>query len=84
MMYVTSSTVIKAQRVQVEQQKKVKEGRAKKKHVTHNKRMAEAQGVIGKYERGKKLIAADLKIIVMYVLPITKSTDVPSRYSTKY
>ena len=82
-MCVTSSAVLKAQRMQLEQQKKVKENKAKKKNATHNKRFIEAQVVRGKHERGEKLTAVDLKTIVMYVLPLTKSTDAPSRYSTK-
>ena len=53
------------------------------KNATQNKRLVEAQVVRGKYERGEKLTAADLKTIVMCVLPLTKSTDVPTRYSTK-
>ena len=82
-MCVTSGAVLKAQRMQLEQQKKASDVRAKKKNATQNKRLADAQVVRGKHERGEKLSAADLKTIVMYVLPLSKSTDAPSRYSTK-
>ena len=82
-MCVTSSAILKAQRMQLEQQKRAKEDRAKKKNATQNKRLAEAQVVRGKHERGEKLSAADLKTMVVYVLPLTKATDAPSRYSTK-
>ena len=82
-MYVISSAVLKAQRIQLEQQQEARNIRAKKKNATQNKRLADAQVVRGKHERGEKLSAADLKTIVMYVLPLSKSTDAPSRYSTK-
>ena len=82
-MCVTSGAVLKAQRMQLEQQQEAKVVKAKKKSATKNKRLADAQVVRGKHERGEKLSAADLKTIVMYVLPLSKSTDAPSRYSTK-
>ena len=82
-MCVTSGAVLKAQRMQLEHQQKARDVRAKKKNATQNKRLTDAQVVRGKHERGEKLSAADLKTIVMYVLPLSKSTDAPSRYSTK-
>ena len=82
-MCVTTSAVLKAQRMQLEHQEKLKQDKAQKKNESKNKRLAEAQVVRRKHERGEKLTAADLKTIVMYVLPVAKCTDAPSRYTTK-
>ena len=82
-MCVTSSAVLKAQKTQLEQRQKAKEDRAKKKNARQNKILVDAHVLRGKNERGDRLTGADLKTIVMYVLPLTKSTDAPSRYSTK-
>ena len=50
-MCVTSSAVLKAQRMQLEHQKKLQEVKANKKNATHNRRLLDSQVVRAKHER---------------------------------
>ena len=82
-MCVTSSAIIKAQRIQLEKKAKEDTDKIQKKAATSDKRLLEAQAVNEINFTGEKLTAKDLRTVIMYVLPAAKCTDLPSRYTTK-
>ena len=82
-MCVTSGAIIKAQRLQLEQKALEDMKKTQKKAATTDKRLQEAQYVKEKNTRGEVLSAKDLKSVIKFVLPAVKSSDPPSRYTTK-
>ena len=47
------------------------------------KRLVDSQRINEKRMKGEELKAGDLKILIMYILPASGSSDAPSRYTTR-
>ena len=82
-MCVTSSAILKAQRIQLEAEAKKREDVLKKKDSTKNKRLEAARVANEKRIKGEALRASDLKNVIMFVLPLTGATEAPSQYQTR-
>ena len=82
-MCVTSGAILKAQRIQLEAEAQKKKDALKKKNLTKNKRLEAARVANEKRIKGEALLASDLKNIIMFVLPLTGSSDAPSQYTTR-
>ena len=80
---VTSTAIIKAQRIQLKKKAKENTDKIQKKTETSDKHLLEAQVVNEKNSTGEKLSTKVLKTIIMYVLSAAKCTDSPSQYTMK-
>jgi len=78
-MCITSSAILKAQRIQLEAEARKKEAAQKKKNTTKNKRLEAARVANKKIMKGEALRASDLKNIIMFVLPLSGATEAPSQ-----
>ena len=82
-MCVTSTAILKAQRMQLEAEAQKKGNTGKKKNSTKNKRLEAARVANEKRMKGEVLRASDLKNVIMFVLPLTGATEAPSQYTTR-
>ena len=78
-MCVTSTAILKAQRMQLEAEAQKKENARKKKNSTKNKRLEAARVA----NERRSMCASDLKNVIMFVLLLTGATEAPSQYTTR-
>ena len=81
-MCITSSAILKAQRIQLECERATQVEKELKKSTAETKRLQDAQKVNLKRLKGEKLMVSDLKSVIMYVIAASGSSDKPYQYST--
>ena len=81
-MCVSSPSITKVQRMQLEQEQALKEAALQKKQIGNDKKLAGAIKAVLKHKNGEKMLQVDWKVLVSYILPLIGSTDKPSSYKT--
>ena len=81
-MYITSGAILKAQRIQLENERAAQVEKELKKSTTETKKLQDAQKVNLKRLKGEKLMVSDLKSVIMYVIAAPGSSNKPYQYST--
>ena len=81
-MCITSGAILKAQRIQLENDRAAQVEKELKKSTAETKRLQDAQKVNLKRLKGEKLMVSDLKSVIMYVIAASGSSDKPYQYST--
>ena len=82
-MCVTNRAVTKAQRIQLEQESEKAKERIEKRAQAKEKQLLSAQEVNEKRLRGEKLLVADLKAVLSYVLFVSGSKETISKFKNK-
>ena len=76
-MCITSSAVLKIQRIQLEQEAVNERLKIVKKSATQDKRLEDAQRVKVNHISGEKFLNLDLKQVIVYFFPVAKCSKVP-------
>ena len=81
-MCITSGAILKAQIIQLENERAAQVEKELKKFTAETKRLQDAQKVNLKRLKGEKLMVSDLKSVIMYVIAASGLSDKPYQYST--
>ena len=81
-MCVSSPSVTKAQRIQIEQEAEKRRKALQKKQTGKNRKLAGAINAVMKHTNNEKILNTDWKALVMYILPLSGSKDSPLSYTT--
>ena len=82
-MCITAGEILKAQRIQLKNERAVWAQKELKKSIIENKKFRDAHKVNLKRLKGEQLMVSDLNSVIKYVLAVSGSSDKPSQYSTE-